>query len=240
MTIQRFLGAIILLFITFSAIFFTVNKFKSEVVNVSASPTPFPSALEFIFSASTTPVVQQQNQKSQQAEPQALIQPQPTPRPYFINKNVGKFPGILTEDSLKEKKVVVQTNKGTFEIEIFTDVPIASSNFLILADRGFYDGLKFHRVEDWVVQGGDPLGNGTGGPGYLFADEAVSRAYVKGIVAMANAGPNTNGSQFFVLKTDYQLAPNYTIFGKVITAMEVVEKISVGDVMQKVTIQNLH
>ncbi|MBI3109824.1 peptidylprolyl isomerase [Candidatus Daviesbacteria bacterium] len=126
-------------------------------------------------------------------------------------------------------------------MEIFTDTPIGSSNFILLAANGFYDGLKFHRIEkDFVVQGGDPLGDGTGGPGYTFQDEAVARDYNKGIVAYANAGPNTNGSQFFIMLADHpELPKKYTIFGAVIVGQEVVDKLSVGDVMQKVVIQDL-
>ncbi len=244
------MAIILIVFIIGAGGYFTFTRFKSDVASVSASPTPSPSPLEFVLNKTPDPAAAQNNQPvggtqvgqqniQKPATPAPAAQAQATPRPYFINKNVGKFPGVLTADSLKNKKVVMQTNRGTIEIEIFTDTPIASSNFLLLADGGFYDGLKFHRVEDWVIQGGDPLGNGTGGPGYLFQDEAVSRSYTKGIVAMANAGPNTNGSQFFILKNDYSLPPNYTIFGQVMTGMDVVEKIAVGDVMQKVTVDKL-
>lgn len=136
---------------------------------------------------------------------------------------------------------MVLTTKGTFELEVYPDMPMTASNFIYLSANGFYDGLKFHRVEkDFVVQGGDPLGNGTGGPGYIFPNEAVTRDYNKGIVAMANGGPNTNGSQFFIMLADHpELPKNYTIFAKVISGMEVVEKIEVGDVMKKVSIENL-
>lgn len=246
-TNQKLMAIILIVFIIGAGGYFTFTKFKSEVSSVTASPTPSPSPLEFVLNKTPDPAAAQNPAGGQQVGQQNVQKPatpapqtpQQTPRPYFINKNVGKFPGVLTEESLKNKKVVMQTNKGTIQIEIFIDTPIASSNFLLLSDGGFYDGLKFHRVEDWVVQGGDPLGNGTGGPGYLFQDEAVSKAYVKGIVAMANAGPNTNGSQFFILKNDYPLPPNYTIFGKVISGMDIVEKIKVGDVMQSVTVDKL-
>lgn len=116
---------------------------------------------------------------------------------------------------------------------------MAASNFILLAANGFYDGLTFHRVEDWVVQGGDPEGSGRGGPGYQFPDEPVNRPYVKGIVAMANSGPNTNGSQFFILKKNTPLPPSYTIFGQIISGQETVDKMIAGDIMQKVVIQNL-
>jgi len=140
---------------------------------------------------------------------------------------------------LQNKQALIQTAKGIIQLQIYPEASMAASNFMILAANGFYDGLTFHRVEDWVVQGGDPTGTGSGGPGYQFPDEPVNRAYVRGIVAMANSGPNTNGSQFFILKKDYSLAPNYTIFGMVISGQDIVEKLTVGDVMQKVTVQNL-
>ena len=119
------------------------------------------------------------------------------------------------------------------------DAPKTVSNFVYLATGGFYDGLTFHRVESWVVQGGDPTGTGRGGPGYQFEDEKVTRQYTRGIVAMANAGPNTNGSQFFILTQDTPLQPDYTIFGEVTKGMNVVDKIAVGDVMKKVTVEPL-
>lgn len=240
-TNQRILGIILILFIFGGGIYFTVSKFKQEINKATASPSPTPSNLEFTLTntpATNTPAPS--TQATQQTSGGQTF-PQVTELPYSRNKNVGKFPGILTPESLKNKKVVVSTNKGTIEIEIFTDAPIAASNFLILADRGFYDNLKFHRREDgFVIQGGDPLGDGTGGPGYTFQGEPVNREYEKGIVAMANAGPNTNGSQFFIMLENHTELPKlYTIFGKVISGMDVVSKISVGDVMQKLLIKPL-
>ncbi len=236
MTNQKLLGALLIIFIIGASIYFAFNKFK-QIISVEPSSSPKPSNLEFMFNKnSTSPLPEQQPGDKQ---PDSLSQP--SALPYFRNKYVGKFPGVLTEESLKNKKAVVYTNKGVFEFEIYTDTPFGSSNFMLLAKDGFYDGLKFHRVEkDFVVQGGDPLGDGTGGPGYSFQDEAVSKDYIKGIVAYANAGPNTNGSQFFIMLSDkVDLPKKYTIFGKVISGMEVVEKIAIGDIMQKVTIQNL-
>ena len=144
-------------------------------------------------------------------------------------------------DTRKNKAVVIETAKGKIAIQVFPEVPQASSNFLLLASNGFYDNLTFHRVEkDFVVQGGDPNGNGSGGPGYTFADEPVLKDYTKGTVAMANAGPDTNGSQFFIMMDEHpELPKKYTVFGAVIAGMDVVEKITAGDVMQKVIVQNL-
>lgn len=148
------------------------------------------------------------------------------------------FP-LLSKDELKSKKVKISTEKGDILIEVSSDTPLASSNFLYLVNKKFYDGLTFHRREEgFVVQGGDPKGNGTGGPGYTFADEQFAGDYRRGTVAMANAGPNTNGSQFFIMLKDVlQLPKQYTIFGMVIDGMDVVDKVEVGDNMTKVLVE---
>lgn len=171
--------------------------------------------------------------------PQQQTQPQTQPKP-AAKKQYDKFPGVLPVSELKGKKAVIKTAKGNIEFEIYPEATKAASNFIHLTKDGFYNGLTFHRVEPgFVIQGGDPNGNGTGGPGYKFEDEPVSKNYDKGIVAMANAGPNTNGSQFFIMLKDTPLPKNYTIFGKVVKGQEVVDKIAVGDVMQTVSIDNL-
>jgi len=132
------------------------------------------------------------------------------------------------------KHALIQTDKGAIALELFeTDAPKAVENFRLLAEHGYYDGLTFHRiVRGFMVQGGDPAGDGTGGQsawGPPFADEINLESplyrdgYRRGLVAMANAGPNTNGSQFFILHQDYELAPNYVIFGRVTAGMEAVD-----------------
>lgn len=148
-------------------------------------------------------------------------------------------PSPLPKSEIENKKVVIETEKGQIIIGLSPNSPLASSNFIFLAKEKFYDGLTFHRKEEgFVIQGGDPLGNGTGGPGYTFADEPVTEDYLRGVVAMANAGPNTNGSQFFIILKDRpELPKNYTIFGKVVEGMDVVDKLTVGDVMKKVAIE---
>ncbi len=148
------------------------------------------------------------------------------------------FP-VLSPDEINGKKVKLSTGKGSIIIELFGNSPIAASNFVNLVNKGFYDGLTFHRREEgFVIQGGDPRGDGTGGPGYTFVDEPVTRDYMRGIVAMANAGPNTNGSQFFIMLADApQLPKQYTIFGKVVEGMDVVDQIVAGDKMIKLTIE---
>jgi cyclophilin family peptidyl-prolyl cis-trans isomerase len=155
------------------------------------------------------------------------------------NNEFSVAPTVLPLAQLEKKSAEIVTNKGTIDIQFFWDEgPLAESNFIFLAQQGFYNGLTFHRREEgFVIQGGDPLGNGKGGPGYSFKDEPVTRKYTRGIVAMANSGPNTNGSQFFIMLADNNLPPSYTIFGQVTTGMDVVDKIQVGDVMQSVTIK---
>lgn len=154
-------------------------------------------------------------------------------------KTYNSAPPVLDEAEIKGKVARIKTNKGDIVFELFEDAPKAASNFIFLANDGFYRGLTFHRrAEGFVIQGGDPNGNGTGGPGYKFADEPVSRDYKRGIVAMANSGPNTNGSQFFIMLDDNKTLPKkYTIFGNVISGIDVVDKIIIGDVMQEVTIE---
>jgi cyclophilin family peptidyl-prolyl cis-trans isomerase len=131
-------------------------------------------------------------------------------------------------DANKTYTATLDTNKGSFEITFFPkEAPKTVNNFVCLAKAGFYDNTIIHRVvPGFVIQGGDPEGSGRGGPGYRFEDEPVSRPYNRGIVAMANAGPNTNGSQFFVCLDNVNLPPAYTIFGEVTSGMDTVDKIA--------------
>jgi peptidyl-prolyl cis-trans isomerase B (cyclophilin B) len=128
---------------------------------------------------------------------------------------------------------VMHTNHGDITLELFDeDAPKTVENFKKLAGDNFYDGVIFHRViKDFMVQGGDPTGTGRGGPGYTFEDEINEHKVVRGALAMANAGPNTNGSQFFIVTTDAApwLDGKHTVFGRVVEGMEVVDKIEAGD-----------
>lgn len=160
---------------------------------------------------------------------------------------------------MANRTAVIETNKGTIRVELLEeDAPKTTENFITLAQRGYYDGIIFHRViRDFMIQGGDPTGTGRGGEsawGGRFNDEinpsspVYQRGYKAGTMAMANAGKNTNGSQFFIMHVDYHLPPNYTIFGRVTEGQDVVNAIATtptgpGDKpvqevrMEKVTIE---
>lgn len=221
MTERNLLIGFIVVLVVGAGVFGLYSKFKSGVAE-EIIPTP---ATNVVF-GNPTPIATQAGESVQSKK---------------VMKTYPKFPGVLAETQLKNKKAIIATPKGNIEFEIYPEATKAASNFVFLAKDHFYDGLTFHRVEPgFVIQGGDPAGNGTGGPGYKFEDEPVKRKYEKGTVAMANAGLNTNGSQFFICLADLpQLPPKYTIFGKVISGQEVVDKIAIGDVMTKVTIENL-
>ena len=137
-------------------------------------------------------------------------------------------PPAQTVDASKRYTATIDTTAGTLTAELFPgDAPRTVNNFVFLSRDGFYEGVIFHRViPGFMIQGGDPTGTGRGGPGYKFEDEPVKRRYDRGTLAMANAGPNTNGSQFFIMHSDYGLPPNYTIFGKVTSGEEVVDAIA--------------
>ena len=166
------------------------------------------------------------------------------------------------------KNAVIKTDKGVIKLELYPEAaPKTVANFADLINKGFYNGLKFHRViSDFMIQGGDPKGDGTGGPGYAFEDEInpwslglsedaikaleiegykythnlISHKVIAGALAMANAGPNTNGSQFFIVTEQNQphLDGRHTVFGRVIEGMDVVHKIQQGDIIKEIKIVN--
>ena len=132
-------------------------------------------------------------------------------------------------DPSRTYTAIVDTSAGSMTLDLFaSEAPLTVNNFVNLARDGFYEDGQFHRViRDFMIQGGCPLGTGTGGPGYRFQDEPVSRKYVKGTLAMANAGPTTNGSQFFIVHGgDVGLPPNYTIFGMLTDGGEVLDTLA--------------
>jgi len=149
--------------------------------------------------------------------------------PLQENNSNSTYNSNVNIDKNKKQYVVLETSEGKIKIELaFNATPKTAGNFWELAGKGFYNNTIFHRaIDGFMIQGGDPKGDGTGGPGYKFDDEPFTGEYVRGTVAMANSGPNTNGSQFFIIHKDYtQLPKNYVIFGKVIEGMDVVDKIA--------------
>lgn len=155
------------------------------------------------------------------------------------------FQGKLPDDQITNKQIRVSTVKGDIVFELLPDVaPVTVSNFVYLTSGGFYDGLTFHRVEKdpqpFVIQGGDPLGNGMGGPGYSIPAEFNGVKHDRGMVAMARSmDPDSAGSQFYItLGPAYFLDNNYTVFGRVLEGMDVVDQITVGDVMTKVVVED--
>jgi cyclophilin family peptidyl-prolyl cis-trans isomerase len=200
------------------------------------------------------------NREPEAAAPSATVPtPAPTPKPAGDSTNspttapsamdtrpiqkTYRFPGLLPKGEIHGKQVRLQTDKGEIVFDLLDSAaPKTVSNFVYLANAGYYNALTFHRVvPGFVIQGGDPAGDGTGGPGYKFEDEPIPNdlTYDAGIVAMANSGPNTNGSQFFIMLDDNQTLPkSYTIFGRVTKGQDVVRAINVGDVMRSVIVES--
>jgi peptidyl-prolyl cis-trans isomerase B (cyclophilin B) len=151
-------------------------------------------------------------------------------------------PPALSIDARKSYTAVIETARGAIELALAPQhAPQTVNNFVFLAREGFYDGVKFHRViADFMIQGGDPTGTGCGGPGYKFGDELAGNPlkHETGVISMANAGPGTNGSQFFITHSPQpHLNGKHTVFGKVIKGQDVVDAIRAGDVMTRVTIR---
>ena len=157
----------------------------------------------------------------------------PTPTP-TATPTASTAPSPLTTIKNNMHEITISTNLGDITFQTYdADAPKTVENFVSLANKKFYEDVIFHRViSGFMIQGGDPTGTGTGGPGYKFDDEltpgteSALRGYTTGTVAMANAGPNTNGSQFFIMHRDYPLPHNYTIFGHVVVGQDVVDKIA--------------
>jgi cyclophilin family peptidyl-prolyl cis-trans isomerase len=169
--------------------------------NTSNAPTP-----------SSSPALSNQQENN----------PMPSPKMQFTQADQ-----VINKD--KSYTATLKTSIGDIVIELSKDTPVTTNNFVFLAQKGFYDGVIFHRViPGFMIQGGDPTGSGMGGPGYRFNDEKFEGEYKRGVVAMANAGPNTNGSQFFIMHADYALPPNYVIFGMTNSGLDVVDKIASG------------
>jgi len=156
------------------------------------------------------------------------------------NKQWENPPAMIIDEN-KSYSLTIETEKGSIEIDLFAkEAPVTVNNFVFLAKEGYYDGLVFHRViPNFMVQGGDPTGTGMGGPGYNFKDEFEGNPHTHetGSLSMANAGPGTNGSQFFITHAPQpHLNGKHTVFGKVSAGQDVVDAIAQGDTMKKVTI----
>lgn len=195
----------------------------------TASPTSAPTS-----TATTAPAGDAAAAAS--ADATATPAPTPTPLPTAV-AGADAGPGGVKQwrepppriiDPEASYSAVINTSAGAITVELLTgDAPATVNNFVFLAREGFYDGVIFHRtIPGFMIQGGDPTGTGGGGPGYRFADETVQRPYTRGVMAMANSGPNTNGSQFFLMHADYPLPPAYTIFGQAVSGLETIDAIA--------------
>lgn len=152
-----------------------------------------------------------------------------------------KNPPAMEIDPKKQYHITINTDRGAIDLDLFVQyAPVTVNNFVFLSRQGFYDGVVFHRViPNFVIQGGDPTGTGMGGPGYRFQDETANNPmkHETGTLSMANAGPNTNGSQFFITHSPQpHLDGRHTVFGKVVKGMEVVNAIRQGDKILTVTV----
>ncbi len=149
-------------------------------------------------------------------------------------------PPSMTIDTSKKYTATIETEKGNLVLELFADdVPVTVNNFVFLAREGFYDNTTFHRIiPDFMAQGGDPTGTGTGGPGYKFADEFTKHTHTTGALSMANAGPNTNGSQFFITyEPQPHLDHKHSVFGQLARGAEALKLLKSGDTLIGITIE---
>jgi peptidyl-prolyl cis-trans isomerase B (cyclophilin B) len=156
--------------------------------------------------------------------------------------NQYSAPPTMSIDTNKSYTATIDTSRGRIVLELFAkDAPKTVNNFVFLAREKFYDGTTFHRViADFMIQGGDPTGTGRGGPGYKFEDETKSNPnrHARGVISMANAGPNTNGSQFFITHVETPwLDGKHTVFGRVLSGLEVVDKVQQGDTITSLTVE---
>ncbi len=162
-------------------------------------------------------------------------EPAPTLKPMSYSA-----PPPMTINASKQYTATIETGKGNIVLELFaSDVPVTVNNFVFLAREGFYNDTTFHRViPDFMAQGGDPTGTGTGDPGYKFADEFTEHTHVLGALSMANAGPNTNGSQFFITYAPQpHLDGKHSVFGQLTDGMDVLKALKNGDAIVRITIE---
>ena len=165
--------------------------------------------------------------------------PEPTPTPAPKPKTYSA-PPPMTIDTNKQYTATIETEKGNLALELFaSDVPATVNNFVFLARDEFYDGTTFHRIiPGFMAQGGDPTGTGTGNPGYSFPDEFTEHKHGTGTLSMANAGPDTNGCQFFITYAPQpHLDGKHSVFGQLIEGMDVLEKLENGDIIKRIAIE---
>jgi len=205
---------------------FVVTLVQAACSSASPPPAATPPASPSAAAASASALAS--------AKPAASTSPASSAKPTFSS------PPPMTVDTGRHYAATIDTEKGQIVLDLDPSLaPETVNNFVFLAKQGYYDGLKWHRVvPDFVIQGGDPQGTGAGSAGYKFADEPVKGQYTDGCVAMANSGPNTNGSQFFICIADdtQKLKPLYNLFGSVKSGLDVAKKITITDHMLKVAI----
>ena len=228
------IGIIAGFLLLFVGIVFTIatqfGKKADEMANFGVTPTP-PLVLDG-SSKKSSPQVTAQAQRVTQA-------PQPTQIPQQIADQTAQTEDMrkpkMSIDKTKRYSALMKTSAGDIEFELYADMtPITVNNFVTLAKKKFYNDVIFHRtIKGFMIQGGDPTGTGSGGPGYKFDDEAFEGEYSRGTLAMANAGPNTNGSQFFIMHKDNPLPKSYVIFGKVTKGLETVDAIAEAPTKQE-------
>jgi cyclophilin family peptidyl-prolyl cis-trans isomerase len=209
--------ALVIVIVIVGGTIYFVNQSKTEMID------PYLESSS-VLSTNTTAAVSPAPTASP-LNPTAQPTSAPTPTP-------SNQPPTMSIDKNKQYTAVLNTSAGNISIKLNAlQTPATVNNYIFLAKKGFYTNTIFHRViKDFMIQGGDPKGDGTGGPGYRFPDETFSGNYVRGTVAMANSGPNTNGSQFFIMHKDVSLPHNYVIFGSIIEGMDVVDKIATASV----------
>ncbi len=198
-------------------------------------------ACGILLSGCTTPEVKQEKQiedglnfsdmkksATESEQKKETTQTKQSPTKPVTSKKMYSYPPVMAIDSTKQYSATFETSAGKMVVALNAkETPITVNNFVFLAKEKFYDGTIFHRtIPGFMIQGGDPQGTGMGDPGYKFADEKFTGKYERGTIAMANSGPNTNGSQFFIMHADYPLPPNYVIFGKVTEGLDVIDTIA--------------
>ena len=203
------------------ALIFGLNKMRTNGPKLEENSNV--SQLNDLQSASSQKLedsVENKNQEEERTMPATLSANQALSKP------------AMTIDQDKTYLVTLNTTQGPIVIQLDSqNTPVTSNNFVYLVEKGFYNKTIFHRtIEGFMIQGGDPRGDGTGSPGYRFDDEDFVGEYTRGTVAMANSGPNTNGSQFFIMHQDSPLPKNYVIFGQVVEGIEVVDAIATAPV----------